>query len=403
MPPDVDYLLVGGGLQNGLIALALLNRNPDVRILLVEKESRLAGDHTWSFHQTDVPSAARPWFDPLISARWDKVVVRFPHHFRTYASGYASILSSSFDEVVSKTIDRSSQSQLKRSCEVKEVFPHGVRLASGETISASLVVDSRGPIAQHRGTGYQKFIGWDIELAEGLLPTSPTIMDATVAQRDGYRFLYILPFTRTRGLIEDTVFSDSAHLSRTDMRQSILNVLHDHGYQVRRLLREESGVLPMPWVLPRLTDPVYQPGLLRAGYRGGWFHPATGYSLPIACRLAQAIADAHDREPIDQVMARLMKEHASQSRFARLLNRLLFSGFAPEDRYHVFERFYRMPLDLIERFYRLELTKGDQKSLVCGRPPRGFSFRTFLRNHFVRNILPSSPKPASFLPSQDSA
>ncbi|HEX2677793.1 MAG TPA: lycopene cyclase family protein, partial [Polyangiales bacterium] len=65
--------------------------------------------------------------------------------------------------------------------------------------------------------------------------------------------------------------------------------------------------------------------------------------------------------------------HHRQARFARQLNRLLFTCFAPRDMRHVFERFYRLPPDLIERFYALRLTPLDRARILLGRPPRGFS------------------------------
>jgi len=56
---DVDYLLVGGGLQSALIALALLQREPTPSIAVVEREPLLGGNHTWCFHAADVPATAR--------------------------------------------------------------------------------------------------------------------------------------------------------------------------------------------------------------------------------------------------------------------------------------------------------------------------------------------------------
>jgi lycopene beta-cyclase len=58
---------------------------------------------------------------------------------------------------------------------------------------------------------------------------------------------------------------------------------------------------------------------------------------------------------------------------------LLFRGLAPERAWHVFERFYRMPQELIERFYALELSRLDRARIVLGRPPRGFSIWRLLR------------------------
>ena len=54
-----DYILVGGGLQNALIALLLAERRPGTTLALLEREERLGGNHTWSFHDTDVAGAAR--------------------------------------------------------------------------------------------------------------------------------------------------------------------------------------------------------------------------------------------------------------------------------------------------------------------------------------------------------
>ena len=36
-----EYLLVGGGLQNSLIALALLEQRPETRLTLIEREPEL--------------------------------------------------------------------------------------------------------------------------------------------------------------------------------------------------------------------------------------------------------------------------------------------------------------------------------------------------------------------------
>ena len=47
-------LLVGGGLQNALIALAVLRKDPQASLAVVERDGRLGGNHTWSFHASDV-------------------------------------------------------------------------------------------------------------------------------------------------------------------------------------------------------------------------------------------------------------------------------------------------------------------------------------------------------------
>jgi len=45
-----DVLLLGDGLANGLVAWRLQQRRPELKLQLVEPQSRLGGRHTWSFH-----------------------------------------------------------------------------------------------------------------------------------------------------------------------------------------------------------------------------------------------------------------------------------------------------------------------------------------------------------------
>ena len=71
----------------------------------------------------------------------------------------------------------------------------------------------------------------------------------------------------------------------------------------------------------------------------------------------------------------LAREHARPGPLRRLLNWLLFCAYPPAERWHVLERFYRLPEATIERFYALELTLADRARLLLGRPPRGLSVR----------------------------
>jgi lycopene beta-cyclase len=112
-----------------------------------------------------------------------------------------------------------------------------------------------------------------------------------------------------------------------------------------------------------------------AGYQGGWFHPATGYSLPVAVRLAERVASVLPGAPLGPALLDLARRHRGQARYARLLNWLLFCAYPPGERWHILERFYRLPEPTIERFYALQMTGADRARLLLGRPPRGFSVR----------------------------
>jgi lycopene beta-cyclase len=195
------------------------------------------------------------------------------------------------------------------------------------------------------------------------------LMDATVPQLDGFRFFYVLPLAPDRLLVEDTCFSRSPLLDCNAARAEIDAYARRFG-ALGECLREESGVLPMPWSNPLAFDTASP---LRAGYAGGYFHPATGYSLPVALRLAQHVAEHAPERTFGPEFAQLLRRHQSQARYAQELNRLLFHCFAPEEMWNVFARFYTLPTAVIARFYALTLTRVDRARILLGRPPRGFS------------------------------
>jgi lycopene beta-cyclase len=376
-PPAADeYLLVGGGLQNALVVLALLARRPDARLTLVEREPRLGGNHTWCFHESDVTSEGLALLERLVVRRWAGHDVAFPGYRRRLAGTYAAVTSERLHDVVSATLDAAPRAR-RIVADVGEVSSDGVRLADGRCLRGTLVVDARGPDhAAAAPGGYQKFVGLELALASGTPPELPMLMDATVVQLDGFRFMYVLPWSSDRVLIEDTYYSESPALDVAVLRQRVLDYAARAGLGISGVLREERGVLPIPTRLDFDREACAAP--LRAGYGGGLFHPTTGYSLPVAVRLALFLAACPARTALGEDYARWLRAHRRQARFCLQLNQLLFSGFAPERRHHVLERFYRLPEDTIRRFYALETSAFDRARILCGRPPRGFSLRRLL-------------------------
>lgn len=373
MPPhtDFDAVLVGGGLANAVIALGLL-AGGNRRIALVEAGDRIGGNHTWSFHSGDVPDRARAFIEPLIEYRWPAYSVAFPDYRREIRNEYASFTSARLHRVCESAFALSPGSQLLLGTHVSEIDATQVALQDGRTLSATLVVDARGPERLKPDTGcrYQKFLGLELSLSAAAPIRYPILMDARVSQAEGFRFVYVLPFDERRVLIEDTYFSDTSELDTAELEKRILDYASGHGFRVRGIERRERGTLPLPTRPPR-AQPFEGP--LLAGYAGGWFHPTTGYSFPAAVRLAACLAVSGPADAFGVELQRLFSRRQADQRYFCFLNRLLYRGFAPEQRYRVLERFYRLPADTIGRFYAMQTTTGDRARILCGRPPRGLS------------------------------
>jgi lycopene beta-cyclase len=314
------------------------------------------------------PSAS--WLvEPLITRCWPGYDVAFPGHRRTLAVPYRSVTSEGFAAVLRERVPPTAFVEGR----VASAESGRVNLADGRTITATAVLDARGPgAASTLQLGWQKFVGQTLHTAQPHRVSRPMVMDATVEQIDGFRFVYLLPFGPNEIFVEDTYYSDTPDLDRPLLQKRISAYAADRGWAVEQESRLESGMLP---VVIRGDFPAYWAstgnGLAKAGMRAGLFHPTTGYSFPDAVRLATAIAAAPDlSHPALAVLTRRHAERAWACRgFYRALDAMLFRAAEPEQRYRVLERFYRLNPGLIQRFYAAESTRLDQLRMLSGRPP----------------------------------
>jgi len=415
--PQFDFILVGGGLQSGLLALALKHHQPECRVLLIERDEKIAGNHTWSFHPGDVPASCLEWASPLVQYQWDGYEVNVGDLRRCVDLTYASVCSEHFSNAIGRLFAKPSWTyqssrhfvemavasggaalpkklpdlkpsnqhasdttgiawELLTDTHVSEITEHSVSTRSGQTFVGDVVIDCRGPSGNlpFSGCGFQKFFGFEILVGEDWPHERPVIMKDVEDQRDGFRFLYTLPLSNRRVLVEDTRFSDTPACDRDECLRSVTRYVNDLGIREFQIVREESGVLPMPFTsecLPTTHSP------LSGGYAGGWFHAATGYSFPLAVAFAEAVASG----PRTSAKARvdlLAKQHRWRSHYSRFLNRLLFRLVAPAKRYRIFRRFYRVLDDqAIERFYSHRFTAADAFRIIVGIPPTLVGLRPF--------------------------
>ena len=212
-------------------------------------------------------------------------------------------------------------------------------------------------------SGWQKFVGWDVRFEKPHGLEQPVIMDATVAQIDGYRFVYLLPFDERTVLVEDTRYSNSPDIHRSAFETDLANYVKarwpEQSYEI---LRTEEAALPIPLVMDVIPQAF--------GVAGGFFHPTTGYSFPFAVRVSRKVAEAIKRgESLADAHARIHFEECKNHWYYLALNKMLFLAAEPAERWRVFARFYGLNQDRIERFYGARMNWTDKLRLLAGRPP----------------------------------
>ncbi|WP_342658167.1 lycopene beta-cyclase CrtY [Sphingomonas sp. NY01] len=365
-----DVAIVGAGLAGSLVALALKGRHPDLDVRLVDAGDSIGGNHLWSFFGSDVARGDRWIVERAVAHAWASYDVAFPAHGRTIAQPYYSIESSRLDRVVRATLPEQALLLGRKALGVSAT---AVVLADGDRIEAKGVIDTRGTgDLSTLDCGWQKFVGRELALAAPHGRERPVVMDATVKQVDGYRFVYVLPFGVDRIFVEDTYYSTSADLNRGAIVPRLERYAAAMDWDVTEVVREEAGVLPV--AMGGNFEAYWRSGgakTPKAGMRAGLFHPTTGYSLPDAIRTASAIAARRDFAGADlhDLTYGLARDAWDARKFYRMLDTMLFRAAEPEERYRVLERFYRLAPGLIGRFYAGQSTMADKARILTGRPP----------------------------------
>ncbi|GAA1038203.1 lycopene cyclase family protein [Virgisporangium ochraceum] len=208
------------------------------------------------------------------------------------------------------------------------------------------------------------FTGWEIECARPVFdPDVPTLFDFRVPQGDAARFVYVLPHSDRRALVEVTEFVPRhGRPTPPDGRAALLagyisGVLDGSGYTVGRT---ESAVLPLR------ASPPPRSGrhVLRIGACGGIVKASTGYAYQRIHRDSAAIARSLARggHPFDR---------PRPSRWYRFLDSVLLDVL-DRDPHQIERTFARLflgnPADRVLRFLDECSPPGEQLRLIATMP-----------------------------------
>lgn len=362
-----DLVIVGGGLAGCLLLQALQHRHPHLKYLLIEQSDHVGGNHNWSFHDADLSEACKSWFLPLISHSWNGYEVSFPDYSRTFQNRYHCLTS----DDLSKHVQASSEKYLllhESVTDIKKGDNCEITLSSGRKICTETVILAKGWDSKEQPTAWQKFVGMQIELNEPHGLDHVLLIDARVPQIDGFRFFYLLPWSETRLLIEDTYYSSHTVLKVERIEQEVLHYLEQKKWHIKKVESKSHGMLPLMMNRPRGQKNKDFP---KIGAASGFFHPITGYTVPTLLRQIDAITEKSNltMPSIMRALAQVEEDSKTRLRYYWLMNRLMFKAATPTERYRILSHFYKMPEPLIQRFYAGNTNLFDQLRMLAGKPP----------------------------------
>ncbi len=280
-----DYLIVGGGAA-GLSLAYHIAREPRLatkKVLLIEPDAAKPNDRTWSFW-TDAPGP----FDAIVAHEWGKIAFRSPGFERVIDLGryrYKTIQGLDYYRFVHNALANNAQfTTIHAEVLTLAGTADGVLATTTMgTFTARYAFDSRPPnlpqLQQPHRHRYllQHFVGWEVETeADVFDPTTVEFMDFRGEQHREARFIYVLPFSPRKALVEYTLFS-ATPLPKAEYEAAIRDYLATTlGVGSYRVTAEEIGAIPMTdHPLPARDGA----RIINLGTRGGRAKPSTGYAF----------------------------------------------------------------------------------------------------------------------------
>ncbi len=303
--PAKRYLILGAGAAGLSLCHALLERGVTDEIVVLDRKPAFTDDRTWCFWET----APHPYSSLAASCwnRWDVVGAEGSRVSQSSVrGGYACLRGIDFYAAMMEVIRCYPNVTLKLGCPVESVCssPHGACVtAAGQSWEADYVFDSRPvPLCPALSGGLsfsQRFFGQFVCTAAPVFdPSRCTLMDFRVSQESGLHFVYVLPFSPTQALVEDTYIQplDAQKISAAQHRREIGVYLREQ-YRVDEFEaeREEAGVIPMT----TQAFPKREGRIFYIGTAGGCAKPSSGYTFTRIQSQCRQIADAVAAGAID--------------------------------------------------------------------------------------------------------
>jgi lycopene beta-cyclase len=343
-------LIAGGGLGGSLAALAMAKSRPEVPLLLVEEKESFGGDRVWWFFEDELDEADRWLIEPLIEQSWPGFYVSFPGRSRKFKAPVSCIRSQAVDQAVREAL---RPDQYRLGTKAVAVRDTELMLLGGERVRAGGAIDARGAAnLSMLELGWQKSFGREFLFAAPHRVDRPVLVDATVEQESGLRFMRCLPFSETRMLIEDAEYSESPEIDAEAAGARLQAYLAARKWEPVSVQREEERVLPV--AMGGDFGGFWRVGgarVAKLGMRGGFFHPTSGQSLGDAVRNAVLLTQQKDFG--GAALHDLFEEEAAAAwrkrELQRGFNAALFAAKGDERRVQM-EEFFKLDPALIGRF-----------------------------------------------------
>lgn len=376
-----DLVILGAGCAGLSLAYNLSNDpNYKGRVLLVDRKVEYGRDRSWCFFSPDdatlVPGS-------LITHQWPIAIVRRGDESLRLSLGskpYTLVDASSFYQHCFERLEDDSRFSiaLGHSISEEDVLNESGEIAirlDGQYYSTHQVVDSRTDklIALSSAQLWQVFIGYEIETDVPVFNSDEaTLMDFIEDQTHPVSFMYELPTSRTKALLEYTVFSSTC-IAPERLEPLLERIISDRlAGKAFRINRTEKGVIPMGLADQSRT---INHRWVKAGLISGAARSSTGYAFLRIQRWARICSEKLRSQT---VIGLPHKDPILTSTMDRIFLKVL--AIKPHHGPKLFfDLFKNTPTPSLIRFLNDEGRYLDHILVILSLPKRPFIRRLFLK------------------------
>lgn len=353
LQPRYDLVFLGGGCATLSLLTRLIESGAciDKRFLIIDPSDKKSNDRTWCFWEK-----GSGYFEKLVHHEWGELDFKQPRFsdsldmdgyrykmirgidFYEYclqvlqASGQVDFLQ---DEITDWSIEKTdSQGEILNSS--GEILRITGKKTEKISVKANLIFNSIPLDLGKKQPGVvnllQHFKGVIVESDQfNFDPHRATLMDFRVSQTEGTTFIYVLPLSKNKALVEYTLFTADL-LSTEQYNQGIADYITTYlGVSDYKIVEEEFGIIPMtsqqfPW---------YANGAFNIGTAGGQTKGSSGYTFQFiqkrSAQLAALLQNSSDWSKLKSTLIQLQGDAKRFHFYDRVLLNVLAANYYPGD------------------------------------------------------------------------
>lgn len=288
-----DYIFLGAGCATLSIVMRMTASNHfrDKKILLIDKDDKKKNDRTWCFWED-----GEGFFEKIVYHKWEHLFFNTddenipldisPYQYKMIRGidlyEHCFLILSAQKNIDIIYGDLSIQEDNTSS----KIFLNGEPLLFRNTAYIFNSIYFPGKQQQDKFYLLQHFKGWVIETSEDFFEADKaTLMDFRVGQEQGTTFVYVLPLSKKKALVEYTLFTKEL-LTKSEYDVALKNYIDSFlKLKTYTISDKEYGVIPMT----NATFPHYKNGMYYIGTAGGNTKASTGYTFRFIQKQADTI------------------------------------------------------------------------------------------------------------------